>query len=219
MWRGSTRPEQFPNKLKNWEIKRNVGVFCHQTPSCKPLFLDAPPGPSLAGALALNDNASPNVFPRCSNASLPSHVAAAWPDLSIAERECAFPQLLYLDAEFCLTPPGDTQTRKSLFDALVMGCIPVWFDRLTAQYPWFWTDSSIERFAIVVSPEALSTRGGVLAVLEAVTEDQRKQLRANIRFLWPFLQYGYDESVDGSLDAVDVLLANVHNTSLQAVLS
>ncbi|KAI3988727.1 hypothetical protein MKX01_001499 [Papaver californicum] len=31
-------------------------------------------------------------------------------------------------SEFCLQPPGDSPTRKSVFDSLISGCIPVLFD-------------------------------------------------------------------------------------------
>lgn len=39
---------------------------------------------------------------------------------------------------FCLQPPGDMPTRKSLFDAILSGCIPVLFHPLTARYMYEW---------------------------------------------------------------------------------
>lgn len=41
---------------------------------------------------------------------------------------------------FCLQPLGDTPTRKSLFDSILHGCIPVVFHPLTASamYAWHW---------------------------------------------------------------------------------
>ncbi|GJP65197.1 hypothetical protein CLOP_g22103 [Closterium sp. NIES-67] len=44
-----------------------------------------------------------------------------------------------LQAEFCLQPVGDSQTRRSFFDSIIAGCIPVVFSRDTfdSQYPWF----------------------------------------------------------------------------------
>lgn len=43
-----------------------------------------------------------------------------------------------LDAHFCLQPPGDTSTRRSTFDGLLSGCIPVFFlnDSAYNQYTW-----------------------------------------------------------------------------------
>lgn len=39
--------------------------------------------------------------------------------------------MLYRQSTFCLTPPGDSLTRKSLFDSLLAGCIPVIHNLLT----------------------------------------------------------------------------------------
>lgn len=51
------------------------------------------------------------------------------------------PELLtgaFLTSVFCLQPPGDSPTRKGVFDSLVAGCIPVFFQDNTAltQYKW-----------------------------------------------------------------------------------
>ena len=42
------------------------------------------------------------------------------------------------NAVFCLQPPGDMPTRKSLFDSILSGCIPVLFHPLTARYMYEW---------------------------------------------------------------------------------
>ena len=45
---------------------------------------------------------------------------------------------MYRNSVFCLNPPGDSPTRKGLFDSLLAGCIPVVFDKYTLedQYAW-----------------------------------------------------------------------------------
>ncbi|CAM6020391.1 unnamed protein product [Sphagnum balticum] len=45
---------------------------------------------------------------------------------------------LSLRSVFCLQPSGDSPTRKGIFDCMLAGCIPVFFDPLTAyeQYEW-----------------------------------------------------------------------------------
>jgi hypothetical protein len=47
---------------------------------------------------------------------------------------------LYCRSIFCFQPPGDMPTRKSVFDSILCGCIPVFFNRLTASlmYEWHW---------------------------------------------------------------------------------
>merc|ERR1719160_1666565 len=43
------------------------------------------------------------------------------------------------ESVFCLEPPGTTIGRKSIVDSLLMGCIPVLFDRKQdSLYPWHW---------------------------------------------------------------------------------
>lgn len=43
---------------------------------------------------------------------------------------------------FCLQPPGDFPTRKSVFDSILSGCIPVLFHPLTARLMYEWHDGS-----------------------------------------------------------------------------
>jgi hypothetical protein len=52
-------------------------------------------------------------------------------------------QQLSLRSVFCLQPIGDLMTRKGLFDSILLGCIPVVFDPLTAEvmYTWHWEES------------------------------------------------------------------------------
>ena len=57
---------------------------------------------------------------KCLAVALGNHSDAA--ALHPAAREGV---LLYRQSTFCLTPPGDSLTRKSLFDSLLAGCIPV----------------------------------------------------------------------------------------------
>ena len=49
-------------------------------------------------------------------------------------------------AKFCPAPPGDSITRKSLFDSLVAGCVPVIFSKASlAQYTWHLTEEEVLR--------------------------------------------------------------------------
>ena len=52
--------------------------------------------------------------------------------------------LLFRKATFCPAPPGDSITRKSIFDALLAGCIPVIFARASmSQYLWFFSKEDV----------------------------------------------------------------------------
>lgn len=52
------------------------------------------------------------------------------------------PLELSLKSVFCFQPIGDLMTRKGLFDSILLGCIPVVFDPLTAEvmYTWHWEE-------------------------------------------------------------------------------
>lgn len=46
-------------------------------------------------------------------------------------------ELVPLLSDFCLTPPGDTPTRRGFIESLLLGCVPVLFHELSrAAYPW-----------------------------------------------------------------------------------
>lgn len=53
--------------------------------------------------------------------------------------------LLFRTAVFCPAPTGDSVTRKSVFDSLVAGCIPVLFSRASlSQYMWFVSEKEVK---------------------------------------------------------------------------
>jgi hypothetical protein len=64
--------------------------------------------------------------------------------------------LLFRRAQYCPAPPGDSITRKSIFDALVAGCVPVIFARASmSQYLWYFSkeevNNAFESFTFIFS--------------------------------------------------------------------
>ncbi|KAG2325173.1 hypothetical protein Bca52824_007901 [Brassica carinata] len=60
--------------------------------------------------------------------------------LNCSDGSCDKPEnviKLFQDSEFCMQPPGDSPTRRSVFDSLISGCIPVIFDPYTAYYQYY----------------------------------------------------------------------------------
>lgn len=101
-------------------VKRQVAVLCQDDADCVVHFLDAPP-------------AHLEEHPALQHVELPGVPAGPHSFARFAFRH--FEALAFLST-FCLTPPGDTVSRKGLFDAILMGCIPVVFYEGTAKYPW-----------------------------------------------------------------------------------
>lgn len=58
---------------------------------------------------------------------------------------------------FCFQPIGVLMTRKSLFDSILLGCIPVVFDPLTAavMYTWHWEESFWKQVTLLVTKDLL----------------------------------------------------------------
>ena len=101
------------------------------------------------------------------------------------------PMRLFKRAKFCLTPPGDTVTRKSLFDALVAGCIPVIFAKATiSQYVWFFSEQEIEEVVVYIPVSSVMTgQMDVMLLLSAVSDRDVRRKQLAIERIAPRLQY------------------------------
>lgn len=64
---------------------------------------------------------------------------------------------LFTQSVFCPAPVGDSLTRKSLFDALVAGCIPVIFDELSlSQYAWHISEEERQQISVFIPKQNVS---------------------------------------------------------------
>jgi len=61
----------------------------------------------------------------------------------------------YRRSTFCLHPPGDSPTRKGIFDSLLTGCIPVVFNKFSLgnQYDWHLGAALREKVTVFVPPD------------------------------------------------------------------
>ena len=65
-------------------------------------------------------------------------------DGASAAKQSDNPIYLFLRSVFCLSPAGDSYTRKAIFDSMLGGCIPVVFTRGSiSQYHWFLSDEEV----------------------------------------------------------------------------
>ena len=103
----------------------------------------------------------------------------------------------FTGSEFCLQPPGDSPTRKSVFDSLVAGCIPVLFDPFTAyyQYPWHLPEDHRKYSVFVEKEEVREGKVDVVERLKRIPTEERKEMRRFIVYeLMPGLVYGDSSS-------------------------
>ncbi|KAL6882676.1 hypothetical protein ACP4OV_011366 [Aristida adscensionis] len=122
---------------------------------------------------------------------------------------------LFMGARFCLQPRGDSFTRRSLFDCMVAGAVPVLFWRRSAyrQYGWYLPvgGGREEEWSVFIDRDAL--RAGNLTLrgaLAAIPEARVRRMRERVVGLIPGLVYA--AAADGAglgggmKDAVDVMV-------------
>ncbi|CAK9219581.1 unnamed protein product [Sphagnum troendelagicum] len=117
----------------------------------------------------------------------------------------------FLESIFCLQPPGDSATRKSLFDCLLAGAIPVLFDNMTAaqQYQWHLPRDTAS-YAITIDPtQVVAGELDVANKLLEVPKEVIATMQATIIDMLPRLIYKkpgpklFEQSLTSSKDAFD----------------
>ncbi|CAI9094035.1 OLC1v1029679C2 [Oldenlandia corymbosa var. corymbosa] len=120
---------------------------------------------------------------------------------------------LFTESEFCLQPPGDSATRKSVFDSLISGCIPVFFDPFTAhyQYPWHLPEDHENYSVFIDQDEVRNKQVSVAERLVKITKDKRDDMRRYIVYeLLPRLVYADSNSkLEIFQDAFSVTMNNL----------
>ncbi|KAJ3700152.1 hypothetical protein LUZ61_003857 [Rhynchospora tenuis] len=113
-------------------------------------------------------------------------------------------------ARFCLQPPGDTSTRRSIFDSILAGCVPVFFTELTAysQYAWYIPERR-EDWSVLIGPDQLDR---IEDVLSQIPEKKVKRMREVVIGMIPQVTYMHPNANSteiGFRDAVDISLVEL----------
>ncbi|XP_009788542.1 probable xyloglucan galactosyltransferase GT17 [Nicotiana sylvestris] len=122
-----------------------------------------------------------------------------------------------MKSNFCLQVLGDSYTRRSTFDSILAGCIPVFFSNHTAysQYQWF-LPSDPTTYSVYIDLERNHSIGIEEELLKIPMEEVERMRRTVIQLI-PTLTYAHPNSTSyGFRDAVDVALKglSLHVTSL-----
>ncbi|KAJ3683690.1 hypothetical protein LUZ60_013917 [Juncus effusus] len=108
-------------------------------------------------------------------------------------------------AHFCVQPQGDTWTRRSMFDSVLAGCIPVFFSENTAynQYPWY-NPEKREDWSVLIAPEKVDQTERILA---KIPMEEVERMREVVIGMIPHVMYVDPNATQiGFHDAVDVAL-------------
>lgn len=92
------------------------------------------------------------------------------------------PQLLMKqNATFCLEPGGDTPFRKSVYDSIAMGCIPVLFSPQTARAaPWLWEGWQERSRVVVPRQDFLAGRIELRELLRSMPTEMLREMQETL---------------------------------------
>ncbi|XP_071904403.1 xyloglucan galactosyltransferase XLT2-like [Coffea arabica] len=122
----------------------------------------------------------------------------------------------FLDSDFCLQPKGDGSTRRSFFDCMLAGSIPVYFweGSFQGQYEWHLPINAKTYSVFINHNDVRNGENGTVRirkVLEGYTKDEVKKMRETIVDLLPRLLYAESSKGLGNntKDAFDVTMERV----------
>ncbi|KAK9282524.1 hypothetical protein L1049_005444 [Liquidambar formosana] len=131
------------------------------------------------------------------------------------QSECHSPSRvmqMFQSSLFCLQPQGDSFTRRSAFDSMLAGCIPVFFHPASAyvQYTWH-LPKEYEKYSVFIPEDDI--RGGNVSIeerLSQISAEEVKMTREEVISLIPRLIYADPRSKLETLrDAFDVAVEAV----------
>lgn len=119
-------------------------------------------------------------------------------------------------SQFCLQAPGDSYTRRSTFDTILAGCIPVFFSPHTAytQYGWYFPEEKEEYSVFMDEKEVDGGKRSIEEELMGIPAEKVERMRRTVVDLIPRLMYAHPNASIGDLgfkDAVDVALEALTN--------
>ncbi|KAK6135278.1 hypothetical protein DH2020_030979 [Rehmannia glutinosa] len=112
----------------------------------------------------------------------------------------------FIDSDFCLQPRGDSFTRRSIFDCMVAGSVPVFFWHRTAylQYEWF-LPGEPESYSVFIDRNEVKNGTSIKSVLEKISKEKVKSMREKVIEYIPKIIYSNSiHGLEGIGDAFDV---------------
>lgn len=120
---------------------------------------------------------------------------------------------------FCLQPPGDSYTRRSIFDSMLAGCVPVFFHPGTAysQYRWHLPKKRTKYSVYIPVKDVKEWSVNVEKVLLGIPENEVVAMREEVIKLIPRIVYAdprnkLDEEFEDAFDlALKGMLERIEN--------
>ncbi|CAK9139148.1 unnamed protein product [Ilex paraguariensis] len=116
---------------------------------------------------------------------------------------------MFQSSVFCLQPPGDSFTRRSTFDSILAGCIPVFFTPGSAYVQYLWhLPKDFDKYSVLI-PEDEVKEMKVSAMREEVIRLIPKVIYADPRSRLETLEDAFDFTVKGVLERVEALRRDI----------
>ncbi|KAL8170161.1 hypothetical protein V2J09_021965 [Rumex salicifolius] len=138
-------------------------------------------------------------------------------ECGLGESKCHSPSSvmqMFQRSVFCLQPQGDSYTRRSAFDSMLAGCIPVFFHPGSAytQYTWH-LPRNYTSYSVFIPEDDIRKRNvSVEERLLGIPADEVRRMRENVISLIPGLVYADPRSKLETLnDAFDVAVQAIVN--------
>lgn len=150
---------------------------------------------------------------------LPSYYAKMCDMVDCSNGICEHDPIRYmrpmLQASFCLQPPGDTPTRRSTFDGILAGCIPVFFEEHSSktQYTWHLPEVEYDELSVLIPKEEVVFGGvRIMDVLTNIPSWKVKAMREKVvevisRVIYK--SHGSSPGLRAKKDAFDIAVEGV----------
>ncbi|KDP32605.1 hypothetical protein JCGZ_13155 [Jatropha curcas] len=119
---------------------------------------------------------------------------------------------LFQNSVFCLQPAGDSYTRRSIFDSILAGCIPVFFHPGTAyaQYKWHLPKNYSKYSVFIPVRDIKDWKAGINKTLLRIPEDRVLYMREEVIRLIPRIIYADPRSkLETIEDAFDLAVKGI----------
>ncbi|XP_057955954.1 xyloglucan galactosyltransferase KATAMARI1 homolog [Malania oleifera] len=113
---------------------------------------------------------------------------------------------------FCLQPSGDSYTRRSMFDSILAGCIPVFFHPASAYVQYLWhLPKNYTKYSVFISENDVKEgKVGIEQVLRRIRREEVQAMREEVIRMIPRMVYADPRSTLQSLeDAFDLTMKGV----------
>ncbi|XP_024535442.1 xyloglucan galactosyltransferase XLT2-like [Selaginella moellendorffii] len=139
--------------------------------------------------------------------------------MDCSDSKCETPEpvvQLFLNSTFCLQPRGDGYTRRSIFDSVLAGCIPVFFWNQSSywQYKWFFPEED-ESYSVFIDREDVRKGTKIMEVLSRFSQERVKAMRNTLIDALPKLVYATADHELSGADAFDTAIDGVLRSMLR----